>query len=99
MAHYRDYLVQEMRSMIEVTNLSKRFGATVAVRDISFTAQNGHVTGPLGENGAGKTTTLSVICGLLRADGGCVRVGSDATPIERRGVLAHYSTTRVFTTG
>ena len=71
--------------MIEVTNLSKRFGATVAVRDISFTARDGHITGLLGENGAGKTTTLALICGLLQADGGSVRVGSDnATAIERR---------------
>ncbi|HYI33525.1 MAG TPA: ATP-binding cassette domain-containing protein, partial [Glaciibacter sp.] len=44
--------------MIEVTNLTKRFGDNTAVDDVSFTVQPGHVTGFLGPNGAGKTTTL-----------------------------------------
>jgi len=71
--------------MIEVRNLRKSFGSSVAVRDISFTATDGHITGLLGENGAGKTTTLALICGLHRADAGAIQVGSDdTTPIERR---------------
>lgn len=56
--------------MIEVRNLRKSFGSTLAVRDISFTAPDGRITGLLGENGAGKTTTLGLICGLHQADGG-----------------------------
>jgi sodium transport system ATP-binding protein len=71
--------------MIHVNHLSKRFGNVEAVHDLSFTAPNGCITGLLGENGAGKTTTLALICGLMRADGGSIRVGPDAgTPIELR---------------
>ena len=70
--------------MIQVNHLSKSFGDVAAVRDISFTAPNGAITGILGENGAGKTTTLAMICGLLPSDGGSVRVGPETTPLERR---------------
>ena len=45
--------------MIQVEQLSKSFGQVHAVRDISFTAPDGAITGILGENGAGKTTTLA----------------------------------------
>jgi ABC-2 type transport system ATP-binding protein len=50
--------------VIEVIGLTKRYGATVAVDDLSFTVRPGYVTGFLGPNGAGKTTTMSVILGL-----------------------------------
>ena len=51
--------------MIEVTNLYKSFGEVKAVRDVSFTASNGKITGLLGPNGAGKTTTMRMIAGIL----------------------------------
>jgi sodium transport system ATP-binding protein len=71
--------------MIEVRNLRKAFGPVRAVCDVSFRAQNGRITGILGENGAGKTTTLALISGLLRPDEGWVRVGpDDSSPIDRR---------------
>lgn len=50
--------------MIEVAHLTKRYGPTVAVRDLTFTVQPGHVTGFLGPNGSGKSTTMRVILGL-----------------------------------
>lgn len=50
--------------MIEVTNLTKRYGDTLAVDDLSFTVQPGIVTGFLGPNGAGKSTTMRMILGL-----------------------------------
>ena len=50
--------------MIEVENLTKRFGATLAVDDLSFSVSPGTVTGFLGPNGAGKSTTLRSISGL-----------------------------------
>ena len=50
--------------MIEVTNLSKRYGLTQAVSDLSFSIPGGRVTGFLGPNGAGKTTTMRMILGL-----------------------------------
>ncbi|MGI9004664.1 MAG: ABC transporter ATP-binding protein [Streptosporangiaceae bacterium] len=61
--------------MIELANVSKRFGATTAVRDVSFSAEPGRVTAFLGPNGAGKTTTLRLILGLDRPTAGTVRIG------------------------
>lgn len=61
--------------MIEVQNLTKRFGGVTAVDDLSFTVQPGSVTGFLGPNGAGKTTTLRAIAGLDRPTAGQTLVG------------------------
>ncbi|WP_338602068.1 ATP-binding cassette domain-containing protein [Saccharopolyspora sp. SCSIO 74807] len=60
--------------MIEAVGLTKRYGATVAVNDLSFTAQSGKVTGFLGPNGAGKSTTMRMILGLDRPSAGQARV-------------------------
>ncbi len=60
--------------MIEVANLSKRYGDLAAVRDVSFTAPTGQILGFLGPNGAGKTTTMRIITGFLPASTGTVRV-------------------------
>jgi ABC-2 type transport system ATP-binding protein len=51
-------------AMIEVSNLSKRYGDQLAVDDVSFRCEPGTITGFLGPNGAGKSTTLRMICGL-----------------------------------
>ncbi len=56
--------------MITVEDLSKRFGTTLAVHDISFTIQKGEVVGFLGPNGAGKTTTMRILAGSLGATSG-----------------------------
>lgn len=61
-------------SIIEVTNLHKRYGDTVAVEDVSFTVEKGEIFGILGPNGAGKTTTVECIEGLRVPDGGAVSV-------------------------
>ncbi|MEX2107406.1 MAG: ATP-binding cassette domain-containing protein [Solirubrobacterales bacterium] len=55
---------------LEVRNLSKRFGKTVAVDDLSFSVEAGRVTGFLGPNGAGKTTTMRALLGLVRPSAG-----------------------------
>jgi ABC-2 type transport system ATP-binding protein len=60
--------------MIEVRNLTKRYGDVVAIRDISFTAATGQILGFLGPNGAGKTTTMRVITGFMPATSGTVKV-------------------------
>jgi ABC-2 type transport system ATP-binding protein len=60
--------------MIEVEGLTKRYGATTAVDDLTFTARSGAITGFLGPNGAGKTTALKVIVGLAAATSGRARV-------------------------
>ncbi len=60
--------------MIEAVGLTKRYGRTLAVDDLSFTARPGRVTGFLGPNGAGKSTTMRMILGLDAPDGGRVLV-------------------------
>ncbi|HET9138866.1 ATP-binding cassette domain-containing protein, partial [Actinophytocola sp.] len=50
--------------MIEVRDLTKRFGATLAVDELTFSVRPGQVTGFLGPNGAGKSTTMRVVLGL-----------------------------------
>jgi ABC-type multidrug transport system ATPase subunit len=59
---------------ISVDRLVKRFGANVAVNEVSLEVRKGIVYGLIGPNGAGKTTTFSVLCGFLRPDAGHVRV-------------------------
>src|SRR6059058_1468439 len=56
--------------MIEVHGLSKRFGQTMAVDDLTFEVGPGHVTGFLGPNGSGKSTTMRVVMGLDAPDAG-----------------------------
>ncbi|WP_328463173.1 ABC transporter ATP-binding protein [Streptomyces sp. NBC_00448] len=68
--------------MIEATHLTKRYGATVAVDDLSFRVRPGRVTGFLGPNGAGKSTTLRMILGLTAPSGGTVTV--DGVPFADR---------------
>jgi sodium transport system ATP-binding protein len=82
--------------MIEVRNLKKTFGAVTALRDVSFLAPDGAITGLLGSNGAGKSTTLRTICGVLKPGGGEVLVdgiapGADPLALQRRvgGLLDH----------
>jgi ABC-2 type transport system ATP-binding protein len=55
---------------IEIASMSKRFGSVQAVSDLSFSVQEGRVTGFLGPNGAGKSTTLRMLLGLIHADRG-----------------------------
>jgi ABC-2 type transport system ATP-binding protein len=61
-------------TVIEVKNLTKRYGDRFAVRDVTFTVERGEIFGILGPNGAGKTTTVECITGVRHADGGTVRV-------------------------
>jgi sodium transport system ATP-binding protein len=83
--------------MIEARQLARRFGKVQAVREVSFTAQDGRITGLLGPNGAGKSTTLRMLCTVLRPDSGAALIdGADvaADPLAARrriGVLSHAS--------
>jgi sodium transport system ATP-binding protein len=60
--------------MIQTNNLSKSFQGRQVVKDLSFVAPDGAITGLLGANGAGKTTTLRMICGVLKPDSGEVAI-------------------------
>jgi ABC-2 type transport system ATP-binding protein len=63
-----------MPAVIEVRNLHKTYGNTVAVENVSFTVDEGEIFGILGPNGAGKTTTVECVEGLRKPDGGTVSV-------------------------
>ena len=60
--------------MIEVKNLTKRYGDHLALDDISFTVDDGEIVGFLGPNGAGKSTTMNIITGYLSSTEGAVLV-------------------------
>ena len=70
---------------LEIINLHKRFGETVALDGISFCVEPGQVFGFLGANGAGKTTTMRIALDIIRADEGTVTWGGrDSTEVPRR---------------
>jgi ABC-2 type transport system ATP-binding protein len=78
--------------VIEVEGLTKRFGSTLAVDDLTFTVRPGTITGFLGPNGAGKSTTMRAILGLVRPNAGRTTVLGKAyreleQPVRRVGVL------------
>jgi sodium transport system ATP-binding protein len=83
--------------VIEAQRLCKRFGAVEAVREVSFEAANGEITGLLGPNGAGKSTTLRMLYGVLTPDSGSARIdridirGETSSARARLGVLPHAS--------
>ena len=79
-------------SAIELRGLTKRYGRTVAVDDLSFSVEAGRVTGFVGPNGAGKSTTMRLVLGLDAADAGEARVGGRryrdlSAPLREVGAL------------
>jgi sodium transport system ATP-binding protein len=81
--------------MIEAKNLSKRFGDIEAVRNVSFVARDGEITGILGANGAGKSTCLRMLYGVLTPDSGEASIdgidmrGETSKARSHLGVLPH----------
>jgi branched-chain amino acid transport system ATP-binding protein len=88
--------------MLQVEQIGVRFGGIQALRDLSFTAEPGNVTGLIGPNGAGKTTSFNVVTGLQRPSSGCVRFGgNDITRMSpqrraKRGIARTYQRLEVF---
>ncbi|MEU6712615.1 ATP-binding cassette domain-containing protein [Nonomuraea sp. NPDC046802] len=82
--------------MIELRNLTKRYGSTLAVDSLSFKIEPGHVTGFLGPNGAGKSTTMRLILGLDSPTSGQAlvnghRYASSSRPMHEVGALLDAS--------
>ncbi len=78
--------------MIELRGVTKRYGSTTAVENLSFTVEPGHITGFLGPNGAGKTTTMRLILGLDSPTAGTVTVNGQSyrdkdAPMQDVGAL------------
>ncbi len=74
--------------MIEVRNLTRRYGPSTAVSDVSFRVRAGVVAGLLGPNGAGKTTTLRMLCGCLGLSGGSIAIAGHDVATDSRAARA-----------
>jgi ABC-type branched-subunit amino acid transport system ATPase component len=88
---------------VVIESVSKSFGGLQALRNVSLTAKESHVTALIGPNGAGKTTLFNVISGALAPDTGTIRLGSleiQGMPLRRvaaRGLVRSFQEVRVFT--
>jgi ABC-type branched-subunit amino acid transport system ATPase component/ABC-type branched-subunit amino acid transport system permease subunit len=88
--------------LLEVDGLAKRFGGVAAVDLCSFAVREGSITGLIGPNGSGKTTTFNLVTGMLRGDGGAIRLDGRrierAAPWERAylGLGRTFQITRLF---
>lgn len=81
------------KAVLEVERVSKRFGAVMALEDVTFTVREGEIVGILGPNGAGKTTMLRILAGVFPPTHGRVRVaGRDpvADPLGCRGLVGYF---------
>lgn len=67
--------------MLYINDLTKNYGSFTAVNHLTLHIPEGDLFGFVGPNGAGKTTTIRIVCGLLRASGGSVRIGSTAAAV------------------
>ena len=75
-----------MTAAIEMTNVSKRYGATEALNAVTLDVQRGEMFGLIGSDGAGKTTAIRLMCGLLRPDTGAIRALGHDPVLEHRAV-------------
>ena len=78
--------------MLEIKNLTKKYGDKVAVDDLSLTVESGQICAFIGHNGAGKTTTLKAIAGILNFEQGEIKIdGIDvkSNPMEAKRILAY----------
>jgi len=75
-------------AMIEVEALTKAYGATLAIDDVSFAVDRGELVGFLGKNGAGKTTTMRILTGAIGASAGTARIGGLDVDKQPRQVKA-----------
>ncbi|MGX9431477.1 MULTISPECIES: ABC transporter ATP-binding protein [Bradyrhizobium] len=91
-----------MSAILEVKDLSKRFGGLTATKNVSFSLEPGELTGILGPNGAGKTTLFNLLTGFIAADTGSVLFegqelrGLAPHKIVNRGVARTFQLTRPF---
>ena len=75
----------EEKEVIQVKNVTKKYGATIAVNDISFDVKDGEIVGFLGPNGAGKSTTMNMITGFIEPTNGQIIInGNDISKSPRK---------------
>jgi len=88
--------VADATPILEVRNLSRRFGGLWALRDVSFSVPEGQIIGVIGTNGAGKSTLVNLITGHLRPTSGQVLIGGNDLTGARPWVIAHDRVARTF---
>jgi len=88
--------------LLEVENLTKRFGGLTAVKDVSFHVNEGEIVGIIGPNGAGKTTLFHLISGFLEPDSGTVKfkgdniIGLAPHKVVNKGIARTFQVVRPF---
>src|SRR5215216_3062651 len=93
-----------MAPLLEVSNVTRRFGGVVALDDVSFSVQQGEIAGLIGPNGAGKTTAFNVITRLYRPEAGAITFDGESllrTPphkVVRRGIARTFQNVELFPT-
>jgi branched-chain amino acid transport system ATP-binding protein len=88
--------VADAAPILEVRNLSRRFGGLWALRDVSFSVPEGQIIGIIGPNGAGKSTLVNLITGHLRPTTGQVLIAGNDVTGARPWVIAHDRVARTF---
>jgi branched-chain amino acid transport system ATP-binding protein len=89
-------------ALLEVTDLTRRFGGLIAVNAVNLAVESGEIRGLIGPNGAGKTTLFNLLTGVLRPTSGRVRFeGTDITGepthrLVRRGIVRTYQLSQLF---
>lgn len=78
-----------MTAAIEIRGVNKRFGAKVAVRDMTFTIEQGSLIGLIGRNGAGKTTTIRMVMSIIFPDSGEISVLGKASAVESKDRIGY----------
>jgi branched-chain amino acid transport system ATP-binding protein len=91
-------------ALLELQNVTRRFGGVVALDDVSFSVEQGEIAGLIGPNGAGKTTAFNVITRLYKPDSGAVTfdgeslLGTPPHKIIRRGIARTFQNVELFPT-
>lgn len=92
-----------MTPLLEISDVSRRFGGLLAVDSVSFDVAEGEIVGVVGPNGAGKSTLFGIVCGDIRPGSGEVRLagarltGLSSDRIARNGLVRTFQTPRPFT--
>jgi len=84
-------------SVLEIKNLKKSYGETIAVGGISFSVKPNEIVGLLGPNGAGKTTTINMILGVLEPSSGSIHIDGNDVASERSAALSRTNFAAVYT--
>lgn len=86
-----------MSSVLEVKDLKKNYGQTIAVGGVSFVVRPNEIVGLLGPNGAGKTTTINMILGVLEPSAGSIKIDGNDVASKRSEALSRTNFAAVYT--